>query len=168
MSLHGAWPTTELPDLSSIFCQFSLRIISLLQLIECHQLTKRIAVPCFSMNEWINEWIRPCLHSQLYRTRISFANNTRRVGRIHTASTAPDSSGTLRSHQEVFSVDVNGTRRVGAAVWMLEWMRRVRQRRAVCACLQTDLFLSTPLIYNAANRARRNHGTVGKSDTPTN
>ena len=31
----------------------------------------------------------------------------------------------------------------------------------VCACLQTDLFLSTPLICNAANRARRNHDTVG-------
>ena len=28
--------------------------------------------------------------------------------------------------------------------------RQVRQRRIVCACLQTDLFLSTPLICNAA------------------
>ena len=69
--------------------------------------------------------------------------------------------GTLRPHREVFSVDANGTRRVGDALWMLEWTHRVQQRRAVCACLQTNLFLSTPLICNAANRARRNHDTVG-------
>ena len=54
---------------------------------------------------------------------------------------------------------------------MLEWTRRarrVRQRRAVCACLQTDLFISTPLICNAANLARINRDTVGKCDTLTN
>ena len=45
------------------------------------------------------------------------ANRSRRVragfARIHTASTASGSSGTLRPHREVFSVDANGTRRVG-------------------------------------------------------
>ena len=54
-------------------------------------------------------------------------------------------------------MDANGTRRVGAAVLMLECTRRVRQRRAVCACLQTDISMHC----NAANRARRNHDTVG-------
>ena len=45
------------------------------------------------------------------------ANGTRRVARVHTASTASGSSGTrLRPHREVFSVDANGTRRVGAAM----------------------------------------------------
>ena len=58
-------------------------------------------------------------------------------------------------------MDANGTRRVGAAVRMLEWTRPVRQRRAVCACQQTDLFRSISLICNAANRARRNHGDAG-------
>ena len=43
----------------------------------------------------------------------TFANGTRRVARVHTAS---GSSGTLRPHREVFSVDANGTRRVGTAV----------------------------------------------------
>ena len=33
--------------------------------------------------------------------------------------------------------------------------------KRVCDCLQTDIFLSTLLICNAANRARRNDGTVG-------
>ena len=69
---------------------------------------------------------RPSSHSQFYPTRAPFANGTRRVARIHTASTASGSSGTLRPHQEVFSVDANGSRRVGAAVWMLEWTRPVR------------------------------------------
>ena len=59
---------------------------------------------------------RPCSHSQFYPTRETFANGTRRVARVHTASTASGSSGTLRPHQEVFAVDTNGTRRVGAAV----------------------------------------------------
>ena len=96
--------------------------------------------------------IRPCSHwRQFYPTREPLANGTRRVARVHTASTVSGSSGTLRPHQEVFAVDANGTRRVGAAVWMLEWSRRVRQRRAICECLQADLFLSTPLICNAAN-----------------
>ena len=45
--------------------------------------------------------------------------------------------------------------------WTREWTRPVRQRGAVCACLQTDLFLSTPLICNAANRASSNPDTVG-------
>ena len=45
-----------------------------------------------------------------------FANGSRRVARVHTASTASGSSGTLRPHQEVFAVDANGSRRVGSAV----------------------------------------------------
>ena len=105
--------------------------------------------------------VRPCSHLKFYPTRVPLANGTRRVAGVHTASTASGSSGTLRPHLEVFSVDANLTRRVGAAVWMLEWTRRVRQWRAVCACLQTNRFISTPLICNAANRARKNHDTVG-------
>ena len=44
------------------------------------------------------------------------ANLSRTVARVHSASTASGSSGTLRPHQEVFAVDANGSRRVGAAV----------------------------------------------------
>ena len=40
------------------------------------------------------------------------ANSTRRAARVHNASTASGSSGTLRPHREVFSVDANGMRRV--------------------------------------------------------
>ena len=102
----------------------------------------------------------PCSHSQFYPTREPFTNGTRRVARVHTASTAPGSSGTLRPHQEVFAVDANGTgRRCSLKARVDASDGRVRQRRAVCACLQTDLFLSTPLIGNAANRVCRNHGT---------
>ena len=57
-----------------------------------------------------------CSHSHFYTTRVPVANGTRRVARVHTASTASASSGTLRPHQELFAVDANGTRRVGAAV----------------------------------------------------
>ena len=35
---------------------------------------------------------------------------------LHIASTASGSSGTLRPHQDVFAVDANGSRRLGAAV----------------------------------------------------
>ena len=49
--------------------------------------------------------IRPCSHCHFYPTRP--------VARVHTAS---GSSGTLRPHREVFSVDANDTHRVGAAV----------------------------------------------------
>ena len=38
------------------------------------------------------------------------------VACVHTTSTALGSSGTLRPHQEVFSVDANGTRRVTRTV----------------------------------------------------
>ena len=96
------------------------------------------------------------VHTDNFTRRVPFPNGTRRVASVHTASTAstaPGSSDTLRPHREVFSVDANSTRRVGAAVWMIEWTRRVRQRHAVCACLQTDLFISIPLIC-------RNHDTV--------
>ena len=55
----------------------------------------------------------PCSHSQFYPTREPFANGTRRVARVHTAS---GSSDILRLHQEVFAAEANGTRRVGAAV----------------------------------------------------
>ena len=41
---------------------------------------------------------------------------TRRVARVHAASTASGSPGTLTPRQDVFAVDANGTRRVGAAV----------------------------------------------------
>ena len=58
----------------------------------------------------------PCSHWQFYQTRVPFANGSRRVARVHSASTASGSSGTLRPHHEVFAVDANGTRRVGAAV----------------------------------------------------
>ena len=54
--------------------------------------------------------------TKLYPTRVPFANGSRRLARVHTASTASGSSGTLRPHQEVFAVDANGTRRVCAAV----------------------------------------------------
>ena len=41
---------------------------------------------------------------------------SRPVARVHTASTAVGSSGTLRPHQEVFAVDVNGSCRLGVVV----------------------------------------------------
>ena len=63
-----------------------------------------------------NVLLSPYSHCKFYPTRVPFANGTRRVARVHTASTASGSSGTLRPHREVFSVDANGTRRVGAAV----------------------------------------------------
>ena len=59
---------------------------------------------------------RPCTHWQFYPTRVPFANGSRRVARVHTASTASGSSGALRPHQDVFAVDANGTRRLGSAV----------------------------------------------------
>ena len=59
---------------------------------------------------------RPCSYLYFYPTRVPFANGTRRVARVHTASTASGSSGTLIPHRKVFSVDANGTRRVGVAV----------------------------------------------------
>ena len=50
-------------------------------------------------------------------TRRANCSRTVRVGlTVYTASTASGSSGTLRPHQEVFVVDANGTRQVGAAV----------------------------------------------------
>ena len=52
----------------------------------------------------------------IFPMREPFANGTRWVARVHTASTASGSSGTLRPHREVFAVDANGTRRAGAAV----------------------------------------------------
>ena len=57
-----------------------------------------------------------CTHWQFYTTRVPFANGSRRVARVHTASTASGSSGTLRPHQDVFAVDANGSRRLGSAV----------------------------------------------------
>ena len=56
--------------------------------------------------------LRPCSHSKFNPTRVPFANGTRRVTRVHTASTSSGSSGTLRPHQELFAVDANGTRTV--------------------------------------------------------
>ena len=53
------------------------------------------------------------VHTCNFTRLVPFANGTRRVARVHTAS---GSSGTLRPHRKVFSVDANGTRRVGAAV----------------------------------------------------
>ena len=70
-------------------------------------------------------FLRPCTHWQFYPTRVPFANGSRQVARVHTAS---GSSGTLRPHQDVFAVvavDANVSRRLGSAVWMLEWTRRV-------------------------------------------
>ena len=75
----------------------------------------------------IPKYLRPCTHWHFYPTRVPFANGSRRVARVHTASTASGSSGTLRPHQEVFAVDANGSRRVGSAVWMLEWTRRTHR-----------------------------------------
>ena len=71
--------------------------------------------------------LRPRTHWQFYPTRVPFANGSRRVARVHTASTASGWSGTLRPHQDVFAVDANGSRRLGSAVWMLEWTRRARR-----------------------------------------
>ena len=53
---------------------------------------------------------------QFYPTRVPVANGRRRVARVHTACTASGSSGTLRPHRGAFSVNANGTSRVGAAV----------------------------------------------------
>ena len=64
----------------------------------------------------IDELVRPRTHWQFYPTREPFANGSRRVARVHTASTASGSSGTLRPHQDVFAVDANGSRRLGSAV----------------------------------------------------
>ena len=60
--------------------------------------------------------LRPRTHWQFYSTREPFANGSRRVARVHTASTASGSSGTLRPYQDVFAVDANGSRRLGSAV----------------------------------------------------
>ena len=46
--------------------------------------------------------------------RVPFTNSMRPVARVHTASNASGSSGTLRPHREVFSVDANGS--VGLAL----------------------------------------------------
>ena len=57
----------------------------------------------------------------------------------------------LIPHQEVFAVDANGSRRVG---WLCSVNARVdasdassRERRTVCPCLLTDLFISTYTIH---------------------
>ena len=42
--------------------------------------------------------------------------DARTVRERFAASTASGSSGTLRPHQDVFAVDVNGSRRLGSAV----------------------------------------------------
>ena len=60
--------------------------------------------------------LRPRTHWQFYPSREPFANGSRRVARVHTASTASGSSGTLRPHQDVFAVDANGSRRLVSAV----------------------------------------------------
>ena len=75
--------------------------------------------PCLTHISVSNTSVLPkCVLPQheFYPTREPFANGTRRVARVHTASTASGSSGTLRPYQEVFAVDANGTRRVGSAV----------------------------------------------------
>ena len=82
---------------------------------------------CFSRERYNVQMLRPCTHWQFYPTRVPFANGSRRVTRVHTASTASGSSGTLRPHQDVFAVDANGSRRFGSAVWMLVWTRRTRR-----------------------------------------
>ena len=97
--------------------------------------------------------LRPCSHWQFYPTRAPFANGTRRVARVHSASTVSGSSGTLRSRREVFSVDANGARRVGAVVSMRELTRPVRQRRAVCRMthffpLHTFLMLQISVAFH--------------------
>ena len=69
-----------------------------------------------TLNPNSNPPIRPCTHRQFYSTRVPFANVSRRVARVPTASTASGSSGTLRPHQDVFAVDANGSRRLGSAV----------------------------------------------------
>ena len=60
--------------------------------------------------------VRPCSHLSFYPTRVPFANGTRRVVRVHTASTASGSSGTLRPHRQWRIV---GSRGPGArnSVW---------------------------------------------------
>ena len=60
--------------------------------------------------------LRPHTHWQFYPTREPFANGSRRVARVHTASTASGSSGTLRPHQDVFAVDADGSRLLVSAV----------------------------------------------------
>ena len=94
--------------------------------------------------------VRPRTHWQFYPTREPFASGSRRVARIHTASTASGSSGTLRPHQDVFAVDANGSRRL----WLCSVNARVdasgtfgRERRSVCAYLQTDLFIFNDSIH---------------------
>ena len=101
--------------------------------------------------------LRPCSHCQFYPTRVPLTVRVelpvytlRRIRPVHSDHIGRCSQG-----------NANGTRLIGAAVWTREWTHRVRQRCAVRTCLHTDLFLSTPLICNAANRARRNHDTVG-------
>ena len=78
----------------------------------------------------------------IFPTREPFANGTRRVARVHTASTASGSSGTRRPA----SGGVRSGRERFAAGWLCSVNARVdasgRERRTVCACLQTDLFIS--------------------------
>ena len=62
-----------------------------------------------SCREEVRQWLRkswakdkhgPCSHCQFYPTRVPFANCTCPVARVHTASAASGSSGTLRPHRE--------------------------------------------------------------------
>ena len=99
--------------------------------------------------------LRPCSHSQFYPTCEPFANGTRRVAHVHTAS---GSSGTLRPHQEVFAVDANGTHRLalqqecsGGRVGYGSDMPSAH----ICRLTYISIHC------NAANRTCRNHDTVG-------
>ncbi len=77
--------------------------------------------------------LRPCAHWQFYLMCAPFAICTRPTASVHSASEASGASGTLGPHREVFAVGLH-------AFWTRESTSPIRQR---CACLQTDLFLST-------------------------
>ena len=99
---------------------------------------------------WLGPPLRPRTHWQFYPTREPFANGSRRVARVHT----------LRPLRRVRPVHSDHIRMCS------QWTRTVRvslalqcecssgradasgrERRSVCACLQTDLFISNDSIH---------------------
>ena len=87
-------------------------LISLDLAMQCMQ---HITKPTEAM-QYMQHLTKAVYTLQFYPTRVPFANGSRRVARVHTASTASGLSGTLRPHQDVFAVDANGSRRLGSAM----------------------------------------------------
>ena len=108
------------------------------------------------------------LSTNFRRIRKSFAWNERTKA-VFTLAILPDASGCPCTHCVHcvgfvrYTQTTSGCVRSGcerfASAWLCSVNARVdasgRERRAICACLQTDLFFSSPLICNAANLAQK-------------